>query len=211
MPEFFRYRKQNPNRLSSVQLYALQQELLNPAKFPMSNEYYDYILWSNNVKSRQEQFADYVSKILRKRRSKTTVLEVGCGRNANVSRFLCEKGFSVICMDPELDYYFINEVQNLQGIQGYFDYKTIDLSPYDCVIAQAPYETVEHIIRACIAQNVPFIISICDIPYKLISRKELKAIYKSHSYLLELCNNNAKFVTYHCEFLKTFLLRSNQF
>ena len=83
------------------------------------------------------------------------------------------------CIDPNV------ELQNntIHCIKGKFDYTKFDLSSYDFIIAQEPCDATEHIVRACINQNKPFIMSLCGVPHKLISGKMPKDIQEWYNYL----------------------------
>lgn len=183
------YKELNPNELTPQQLKKLEIELQTPGRNEMTDEYLDFKLWSQGFPSRQEIFADFIAKKLRGSKN-AKILEVGCGRTGRLSRFLSEKGFLMTAIDPNLE---VQSSANIEFIKDRFDYKKIDLTKYDYVIAQEPCEATEHIIRACIAQNKPFIISLCGAPHKLISGEMPKDVYKWWEYLVNIDNTKIKY------------------
>ncbi len=177
------YRDTNPNELSQKQLAELEKEINTIKKSDsISDELGDFLLWCEGLPSRQESFAKYLLRQMPKTPG-LRVLEVGCGRVAKLSRILNEKGYIMSAMDPKLD---LKYCKGFTGIRGKFDYRTIDLSPYDFVVAQEPCDATEHIVRACLEQNVPFIMSLCGVPHKLISGTMPKDVYLWYEYLVTL-------------------------
>ena len=83
------------------------------------------------------------------------------------------------CINPNVE----PQGNNIEYIQSKFEYTKFDLSPYSFVIAQEPCDATEHIVRACINQNTPFIMSLCGVPHKLISGKMPKDINEWYKYL----------------------------
>lgn len=186
--KFSEYAKLNPNELSAQQFLKLEKEIKSPRSNLISDEYVDFKLWMIGHPSRQESFAKYVAKRLPKK-SKTKILEVGCGRTGRLSRILGEQGFFITGIDPKLEIF--NDV-NTKFIKEKFDYTKFDLSKYDFVIAQEPCDATEHVVRACVNQRVPFIMSLCGVLHKLISGYMPKNYKEWYEYLLNISNKDLK-------------------
>lgn len=186
--KFSEYAKLNPNELSEEQLKKIKYEMEQPKGNTISDEYVDFKLWVIGHPSRQESFAKYLVKRLPKDK-KIKILEVGCGRTGRVSRILGEEGFIVTGIDPKLEK---TNVNNISFIKDEFDYKKFDLSGYDFVVAQEPCDATEHVVRACVNQRVPFIMSLCGVPHKLISGYMPKNYKEWYEYLLNISNKDLK-------------------
>ena len=183
------YRLNNPNELTPSQFQKLEIEIKQPKSNIISDEYADFKLWCNGYPSRQQTFKDFlISKLHEKNVSK--ILEVGCGRTAKLSKLLASEGYNVTCIDPNLE--ITEGYKNLNGIKDVFDYQTFDLTGFDFVVAQEPCEATEHIVRACVKYNVPFIISLCAVPHPLISGETPNDVYEWYCYLLKISPNNIK-------------------
>lgn len=180
------YKKVNPNELTAKQFKNLEHEIKYPDPKVMSDEYVDFELWLRGEPSRQERFARFIVKKLRKG---SKILEVGGGRTGRLSRILSEEGFIMTCMDPKLE---MESTEKVEFIKGVFNYKRTDLSNYDYVIAQEPCEATEHIIRACVKQKKPFIIIPCGVPHKLISGKTPKDVNEWYEYLINIDSKGIK-------------------
>jgi len=206
--QFERYKQLNPDELTSLEFAQLEKELNKSNSRCDSDQHLDFLLWCNGYESRQKLFAKYLIKYLPKK-SGVKILEVGCGRTAKLSRILAEKGFIMTCIDPKVDSSFLN---GIKSIKGKFDYKKFDLSEYDFVIAQEPCDATEHIIRACISQNKPFIISLCGVPHKLLSGETPKSYEDWYDHLWKIARDKTKLLYLSLDpFSKTPIIRSNQF
>lgn len=202
------YKQLNPNELTEEQFLKLIKEIQNPRSKVISDEYFDYMLWSKGCPSRQETFANFIAKKLAKREG-CRILEVGGGRTARLSRMLSEKGFEMTCIDPKLE--IIND-SNVQFIKEQFDYRKFDLSTYDYVVAQEPCDATEHVVRACIKEQKPFIMTLCGVPHKLISGKQHKDVYEWYDYLVNIAKEEMKLRYVQLNpILRTPILRSNNF
>lgn len=201
------YKQINPNELSPKQFIELEKEMRKPMRSgTISDEYVDYLLWSRGIPSRQELFADFLAKKLP---ANINVLEVGGGRTYRLSRILSQRGYHLTCVDPKLELGGSDEVKL---IKEKFNCRTFDLSPYDYVIAQEPCDATEHIVRACLNQNVPFIISLCGVPHKLISGKMPASAEEWYDYLVSIDSSKIKFRNLDiCPLTTTPILKSNQF
>lgn len=206
--QFNQYKKTNPNELTATEFVQLEKEL-SKAHFELtSDQYLDFLLWCNGYQSRQELFAKYIIKFLPKKPD-AKILEVGCGRTAKLSRILAGKGFIMTSMDPKVDSSLLNGVTS---IKAKFDYRRFDLSEYDFVIAQEPCDATEHIIRACINQNKPFIVSLCGVPHKLLSGEMPKSYEDWYDYLWKIAKDKTRLLYLSLDpFSKTPIIRSNQF
>lgn len=206
--QFERYKKLNPNELTTLELVQLEKELKKAGSNIDSDQHLDFLLWCNNYPSRQQLFANYIIKYLPKRVN-VKVLEVGCGRTAKLSRILAEKGFFMTCIDPKVDSSYLN---GIRSIKGKFNYLKFDLSEYDFVIAQEPCDATEHIVRACTSQDKPFIISLCGVPHKLLSGEMPKSYDEWHNYLWNIAKDKTRLITLSLDpFSKTPIIRSNKF
>ena len=202
------YKQLNPNELSSKQFLELEREIKHPKPNTISDEYADFKLWYSGLPSRQESFAKYVAKRLTKQEG-AKILEVGGGRTGRLSRFLSENGFQMTCIDPKLE---MTSNGNIEFIKGKFDYKEFDLSIYDYVVAQEPCEATEHVVRACINQRKPFMISLCGVPHKLISGEMPNNLNEWYNYLVNIGSEEVKLRHISLDpFFLTPLLRSNKF
>ncbi len=201
------YKQLNPNELSPAQFQKLEKELREkPFSDILSDERVDYLLWLNDMPSRQELFAKFLERRIPKN---AQILEVGGGRTHRLSRILSRGEYKLTCIDPELDLSIHSDVKL---IKERFDYKTADLSPYDYVIAQEPCDATEHIVRACISQDVPFIISLCGVPHKLISGKMPASVEEWYDYLISIGKDKMRFRNLDiCPITTTPILKSNQF
>ena len=86
-------------------------------------------------------------------------------------------------IDPKLE---VSGTDSIQFYKQKFDHKTAVLDVYDYVIGQEPCDATEHIIRACLKQNKPFIISLCGSPHKLLSGGTPKTAYDWCDYLVKI-------------------------
>ena len=159
------YKRLNPNELSEQEFLALEKEIKKPKKELISDVYLDFKLWQNGLPSRQESFAKYLLRKLPKDPG-AKILEVGCGRRGRLSRILGERGFCITGIDTKIE---MESYENVKFLKEKFNYEKFNLLEYDFVIAQEPCDATEHIVRACIKQKVPFIISLCGAPHKMIS------------------------------------------
>lgn len=187
--QFQSYKLQNPNELTSQQFLDLEHEIKHPDNGTISDEYLDFKLWCKNLPSRQELFANYLLRKLPKFEG-AKILEVGCGRTAKLSRLLSEKGFNMSCIDPLLEL----KSNNIECIRSNFKYTKFDLAPYDYIIAQEPCDATEHIVRACINQSKPFMISLCGVPHRLISGKMPKDEKEWYKYLQNISPSQIRLI-----------------
>lgn len=200
------YKQLNPNELTPQQFKKIEKEMKEKDAPTISDEYLDFKLWCNGYPSRQEAFANYIAKRLEPKKG-ATILEVGCGRTGRLSRILSTKGFKMIGMDPKVE---VRGGANVEFIKQEFDYRSADLAKYDFIIAQEPCEATEHIIRACVAQDKPFIIALCGTPHKLISGKMPEDVYKWWDYLISIDKDNIKYRSLDLDpFTHTPILKSN--
>lgn len=164
-------------------------------------------LTCNGLPSRQESFAKFIAKKLSKRKG-AKILEVGGGRTGRLSRFLSEEGFKMTCIDPKLEI----SHNDIKFIKGIFDYRKFDLSIYDYVIAQEPCDATEHVVRACTTQQIPFMMSLCGVPHRLISGKMPKDVNEWYDYLLSIAYQEIRLRYISLDpFLSTPILKSNKF
>ena len=182
------YKELNPNELTPQQFKKIENEIKHPKRTTISDEYFDFQLWYKGFPSRQESFANFIAKKLSKSEG-AKILEVGGGRTGRLSRFLNEKGFKMTCIDPKLE---MTSTSDIEFIKEQFNYKKFDLTIYDYVIAQEPCEATEHVVRACTNQHIPFMMSLCGTPHKLISGKTPKNIDEWYEYLVNIASKEIK-------------------
>lgn len=196
LERFVQYRKENPNELTAEKLCALEQELWHPREKIVSDEYVDFKLWCGGYPSRQEAFADYIDWELPVERTQS-VLEVGGGRTGRLSRLLAKKGYHMTCMEPLLDFTDGVCERDIAGsvrmIKESFDYQQTSLAEYDWVVAQEPCDATEHIIRACLNQNVPFFITLCGVPHRLISGEMPEDVWEWYEYLRNIDREHIRY------------------
>lgn len=97
------------------------------------------------------------------------------------------------CIDPALDLAFplADSDRKITLLKQAFDYHNMDLAPYDLVIGQKPCEATEHIVRACMGQDKPFILALCGTPHKYLSGQMPETVYAWYDYLAELSGDYA--------------------
>ena len=175
--EYFRL---NPNGISAEEMAKIEQEIARPKEKTISDVTLDFKLWCRGLPSRQEAFADYVEKNVPKG---SKVLEVGGGRTGRVSRLLADRGYEMTCMDPQLE---AESDAKVCMRRQEFDCREVSLAGFDWVVAQEPCEAAEHVIRACLAQNVPFLLALCGSPHRLISGEMPEDVWDWYRYLGEI-------------------------
>lgn len=183
---FLLYRELNPDELTQKQFNMILDELKNPQRNVMSDELVDFLVFADGYPSRQQSFVDYVSKRIQ---PGAKILEVGCGRTGIASRKLAEKGYTMTAMDPKVE--ITDSKVNFQRKK--FDYRKARLDEFDYVVALEPCDATEHIIRACLAQNVPFILFVCGEQHRLISGKMPKDVYDWYDELIKIAPDKLKF------------------
>ena len=199
------YKHLNPHELTDKQFADLEKELRHPEEV-ISDQYLDLLLWCKSLPSRQENFANFISKKLAKYPG-AKILEVGCGRTARLSRYLSQKGFNVTCIDSIVEPEALSD--NVTAIVGLFDHSTFDLSDYDFVIAQEPCDATEHVALACKEQNKPFFMSLCGVPHKKLSGETPKSYLEWYDHLLNVSDGYAKLIWLSLDpFSRTAVLKS---
>lgn len=179
-------RYQHEKVLSDIEVKRIKSNL-NQQKGPYKDEYVDFRFWYKQIPSRQVTFMNYLIDEFHLNKN-DHILEVGSGKDAILSTLLSEKGYHMTCIDP-----LVNEKQQFKTIKEYFDYQTFNLDSYDCVIAQEPCEATEHIVRACMKKNLPFVIALCGVPHHLISGEKMKDVFEWYGYLRGLTGQKAHF------------------
>ncbi|MDO5410581.1 MAG: hypothetical protein Q4F21_09040 [Lachnospiraceae bacterium] len=181
------YRNENPNELTGEKLQLLEEEIRLPKEKTISDDYFDFKLWCRGYPSRQEAFAEYIDQVLPIEKSQS-VLEVGGGRIGRVSRMLAGRGYQMTCMDPKLE---VSDGERnrercagrFRAVKESFDYCKTSLAGYDWVVAQEPCDATEHVIRACLEQNVPFFMTLCGVPHRLLSGEMPESVWDWYRYL----------------------------
>lgn len=177
------YLRENPLQFTEEQKQKIIMDVVSPRSGIVCDEYVEFRLWSRGLKPRQEYFADYVEEHLPLSRY-PKLLEVGCGAVPRLSVLLNDRGYTMTAMDSRLETDTASaKLLKIRGRKELFHYETTDLSGYDAVIAQEPCEATEHIIRACLAAEKPFIISLCGTPHTLISGEEPETVQDWYAYL----------------------------
>lgn len=202
------YKQLNPHELSPQQFVSLEREIRKRDEKYVSDEYVDFRLWCRKLPSRQESFANFIAKKLSKHPN-AKILEVGGGRIGRLSRILSEKGFQMTCIDPKME---LTSGNGIEFIKDKFDYRKFDITAYDYVVAQEPCEATEHVVRACINQNKPFMMSLCGVPHKLISGGTPKDEKEWYDYLLNISRGEMKLIYMSLDPISaTPVLKSNKF
>lgn len=183
------YCEQNPNQLTKSQLTKIEAESQHPKKGTISDELLDFKLWCRGLPSRQESFARYIMALMPSD-GKQKLLEVGGGRNGRLSLLLAERGYDMTCMDPQLE---LDHSAGIGVIKEPFDYRCVDLSGYDFVVAQEPCEATEHVVRACAKQRIPFVMLLCGSPHPLLSGEMPEDVYEWYRYLQEIDSEYTEF------------------
>ena len=208
LQRFKEYKRLNPNELSPQQFNNLEAAIKQPDSKLISDEHIDFLLWCLHYPSRQERFASLIADKLSNHNG-AKILEVGGGKTGRLSRFLSEKGFNMTCIDPQLE---VRSSTNIEFIRRKFDYRRFDVSAYDYVIGQEPCDATEHIVRACIRDHVPFFISLCGVPHKLIFGKKPRKDTDWYDYLINLSSEEITLEYMELDpIVSTPILRSNQF
>ncbi len=205
------YKQFNPHELTLQQFSMLEKEIKSPNQNEWSDQYCDFLLWYMKKPSRQESFATLIIKTLSKN-SGVKILEVGCGRTAMLSRILSKNGFQMTCIDTALELSRIKNINNIVGIKKAFHYQNFELSPFDFVIAQEPCEATEHVVRACVAANKPFLMSLCGVPHKLINGQMPESYAEWYDYLRNIAPEQLRLVKFQIDplFITT-IIKSNNF
>lgn len=190
LEDFLVFYKNNPLDFTKEELKKVFDDIVNPRSGVVYDETVDFCLWNKGLKTRQQYMAEYVKKRFPKEQF-PRLLEVGCGKQARLSKLLVENGYEMTAMDPCV---FLTEGgrMKLVCLPECFDYKTADISGYDAVIAQEPCEAAEHIIRACTAAGKPFCVSLCGAPHRLISGEEPESLAAWHEKLLQAGNGGCR-------------------
>lgn len=63
------YQQSNPNELLEEQFLKIKKEIEYPEPNTISDEYFDFLLWSNGYLSRQKSFANFIAKKLAKQQN----------------------------------------------------------------------------------------------------------------------------------------------
>lgn len=180
--DFLAFSKENPLNFTTEELIKICEDLLEPRRGVIYDETVDFCLWKKGFKTRQQYMAEYVKKRFPKEQF-PRILEVGCGKQARLSKLLVENGYKMTAMDPLVS---LTET-GMPGLTCFpesFDCKSTDISGFDAVIAQEPCEAAEHIIRACTLVEKPFCVSLCGAPHRLISGEEPETLAQWHEQLL---------------------------
>jgi len=199
------YKQLNPNKLSEHQFKEIEHYI--KCKKITAVDYVDFEMWCRKLPTRQELFAKYIEKQLA-RHPGAKILEVGSDRTGKLSILLKEKGFKMSCINPMLEV----TSDNIEFIKSRFNYKDINLSKYDYVIAQEPCDATEYVVRACINQNVPFMITLDGEPHRLISGTKPKEANTWYKYMQSIASNEIKLYYKNMySVVKTPILKSNKF
>lgn len=192
LQKYSAYCVQNPLHFTEEQLLRIKNDITRPRSGVVCDEYVEFILWKNGLKSRQEYFADYIERLFPPTKY-GTLLEAGCGRTARLSRLLADRGYRMAAIDPCLEKSGTAEAVLL--MKERFLFGKTDLSPYDAVVAQEPCDATEHIIRACLAEKKSFCISLCGSPHPLMDGRTPETVYEWYEYLEELAGEHGIVLT----------------
>ncbi len=182
--KFQTFRTQNPIEFTQEELERVERDILMPRKGVASDEYVDFLLWCEDLGSRQKCFAEFVEKVFPVSEY-PKLLEVGCGKTARLSKILAKHGYQMTAMDPKVER-FATEKDGVGCIADFFDWKKTELAEYDAVVAQEPCEATEHIVRACVNQKKKFVMALCGVPHKLLNGEWPQDAYAWYQYLQEI-------------------------
>ena len=186
------FKKINPCEFTQEQFEKVETNILHPRGRTVYDEYLDFKLWVNGLKTRQEYYSEFVEMILPIEKYHS-LLEVGCGENAMLSRVLVKKGYRMTAMDPKLNLEK-TKVEEITGIKDVFEWDKADISKYDAVIAQEPCEAAEHLIRACKIQKKNLMLTLCGVPHTRLDGIMPEDVFAWHDYLKEIGGENCKLV-----------------
>lgn len=177
--------KENPCEFSKEQLNKLKHALEHTQNGLVCDEMVDFMLWTQDLKSRQEYFAEYVARIY-PQSTYSRLLEVGCGQHARLSKLLASKGYIMCAIDPKVE----NCTEYVKCIKNYFTCET-SISEYDALIAQEPCEATEPMIRLCAKEKKDFIISLCANPHPYPNGTIPKSAAEWYDYLEKIDSDHS--------------------
>lgn len=148
----------------------------------LSNEifnFYDFLSEEIPLKSCWSLFASYIRRNYPVKQF-PNILDVGCGPMADSSLALLKYGYHVTSIDPRIESpekikemcyqlkelqanypLYLKQIDQLLIRRELFDYQQEDISNYNLLIGYTPCGATEHIIRGCLKENIPFVISLC--------------------------------------------------
>lgn len=179
-----KFESANPCNFTKEQFEKVKSDIVSPRERVVWDEYVDFTLWRKGLKTRQEYFAEYIADIL-KVDNYNKLLEVGCGATARLSSELIKKGYAMTAMDPQIDLHRA-DTQNVKCKVDTFIWDSTDISRYDAVVAQEPCDASEHVVRACVAQQKNFVMTLCGTPHIRLDGVMPQDTYEWHDYLKEL-------------------------
>lgn len=104
------FKQVNPCEFSNEQFEKIESDILHPRKGIVYDEYLDFTLWRKGLNTRQEYLSEYIEMFLPAEKYHS-LLEVGCGETAILSKVLVKKGYQMTAMDPRLDLSRINNAE----------------------------------------------------------------------------------------------------
>ncbi len=177
------FAEQNPLDFSEHRIEFVRRDFYRQKRKTVSDEFVDYVLWAEGNPSRQEHFGIFLLPVIKARNWKS-ILEVGCGETALLSKWLYSHlegkvkmtaidKCNIHCDEPEITL-----------IQREFS-DNEKLTDYDAVIAQEPCEASELIIKNCTEQKIPFCVILCGVPHTRLTGELDKDAYSWYAYLLK--------------------------
>lgn len=167
------------NKIIEFEKITAGDKLIN-----VSDEVSDFLDLLFRNPTRWKSFANYIKDNYQLKKY-NNILDVGCGKFADLSIELIKEGYNVTCIDPNLNTDKIN-VAELKLIKDIFDYRIFDVAKYDLIIGLEPCDATEHIVRSALNNNKEFVVSLCATPHKSIDGKSFLNKNEWYQYLLNL-------------------------
>lgn len=136
------------------------------------------------------------------------ILDIGCGPMADTSLALLRYGYHVTSIDPRIESpetikemryqlkelqpnypLYLNQINQLDIRKELFDYKKEDISDYQLLIGYTPCDATEHIIRGCLEEDIPFVISLCAAAHDAIDGTKFANYKEWWEYLSNIAPN----------------------
>ena len=179
---FTQFKELNPLEFSERRMQLAENDFYRPRHGLVSDEYVEYVLWAEGTPARHEQFGEFLLPTI-KANGWRSLLEVGCGEAALLSRYLYDR----LCNDVSITAVDQSEITcrhpKIRLMQKTFT-GAEDLTGYDAVIALDPCEAAELIVKACTEQNVPYCVVLCGVPHRRLTGELDEDAYGWYAYLI---------------------------
>lgn len=177
-----RYVDRNPHNLTVDQFQFIIEDIFGKEdKGTIHDETFDFFQWQYGLPGRQEIFCKYIMDNYYKKYHDKNVLEVGCGRTAQLSKLL-SYDFKMTAIDPKLE---IKAFTGFSYIMGRFD-EDMPIDKYDLIIGLEPCDATEHIVRACVKASKEFVVVLCGVQHDAINGKKFDDVFEWYDYLVSI-------------------------